>query len=1106
MRPFKLIILLVCFVYTLLPAAFGLVKEDALIARWSFDEGNGSIVNDSVIGGSPLFMNLGKWGNEENGNALSKFSMDISEGTGFAILEGDRKFQVTSSYSILLWFKTNGLPDDYAQLLSKRESTNYSYLFQIKPGGTSLEAIYRAEGLSSQYGSTGSVYFPLNQWNCFLSSYDGTHLRSFINGKNAGILELPETPLKDTADIGIGGSEDGSNLFKGWIDELRFYSVPISSADAKIAYGDGYGDLGAVPILEAPLVNPEGNSSVLVSFQLADGELSGVSGFDANDIDIYGGQLSDFNEVNSTHFQFNVIADKKPQRIKITIPAGSAKDEGNFSIASGFARIQHLEPVTAAENLVGWWTFDEPSNQVWEENSTPASTDDSWTPLSLSPKVWLDASDLSSLDKGQSQGALGVPSDGNSIQFWADKSGNNHHAIKKAGNPSYSSTGLNTKPTVSLNSASLVLDNSRDPFDNWEQLHVFAVLYQTAHNGFSSIFGKTNHTGWANSNSQNFSWFLNMHRADRNGHKIWGPALNTSTGGNSYIHTTNDSIWTHDGFGGGPSTLSISYNSLEEENNFKFLINGKTISQSSLSGSIKATPGIDFVIGGRSDGSGNWKGNLSEFILFDEVLEDSTVELYLQAKWLASAEPLYDSENSTTIFEDQSGGDRPFFFYGNSQNNQNLFGSSLGMDGGSNFGKIELLDRNHSEILLSDITLSNLLHAWWPFDGNGNDYSGNERHGQFFGDAMLGPGRFGEALDLTEGGFFLVPEEKNPGVYENTPRTLSVWIKTRSNSGELLKWGIPENGKQISWEITSYNGMGGFMKLGIYGTNQKGRHYQANDGKWRHLAVSLSPVGESSVSVEMFMDGNQETKFLSTINTNDIELNTQPSDLIAGSNGYLGWLDDLRIYSTKLNEGEIKMILEEKKQDDLSITNESYSLSAWIRPNNLPRSNQFNFAHGRFFWRNWAGDVRIDTWPHDMRKTGIPKFDPGSERLEDFFEEPVQVYAIAVDNDPNTDTGGNLDYIGYESTSISDINGFFSDSNLSDGPWLLENENGGTAYSSNFLSSLTESPESIASSFGTTFDDYGTYPRGYIVAHGSLTFEPDGFSPGLFYLRSGGWG
>ena len=84
--------------------------------------------------------------------------------------------------------------------------------------------------------------------------------------------------------------------------------------------------------------------------------------------------------------------------------------------------------------------------------------------------------------------------------------------------------------------------------------------------------------------------------------------------------------------------------------------------------------------------------------------------------------------NQVVVYEDQSGGDRPFFFYGASQNNQNLFGSSLGMDGGPNFGKIELPDRNYSEILLSDVTLPNLLHAWWPFDGDGNDYSGTKKN------------------------------------------------------------------------------------------------------------------------------------------------------------------------------------------------------------------------------------------------------------------------------------------------------------------------------------------------------------------------------------------
>jgi hypothetical protein len=410
--------------------AYALVREENLLSRWSFDEGNGSIVNDSVIGGVPVFMNSAKWGSEDDKNALSKYSMDVSTGEGFAVVEANRKFQVTSSYSIMLWFKTNGLPDDYSQLLSKRESTTYSYLFQINPGGSSLEALYRSIGQESQYATTGPIYFSLNQWNCFLSTYDGNYLRSYLNGKPTGIIELADTPLEDDADFGVGGSVDGSNLFKGWIDEFRFYSFPLDRDDAVKVYGEGFGDLGARPVIVAPPVNADANSTVYLSFEKSDGSLSSVSQLQASDIEVSGAELSGFQEHNDTHYRFHVVAHKKPMRIKIRIPAGSAKDDGNFSTSSGSARIQHLEPITSAKNLVGWWTFDQESNQSWESNSTPPANMDAWTPLSLSPKVWLDAYDLNSLDKGTSQGELGQPTDGNSIQFWADKSGNAHHAKK----------------------------------------------------------------------------------------------------------------------------------------------------------------------------------------------------------------------------------------------------------------------------------------------------------------------------------------------------------------------------------------------------------------------------------------------------------------------------------------------------------------------------------------------------------------------------------------------------------------------------------------------------------------------------------------------------
>ena len=62
-----------------------------------------------------------------------------------------------------------------------------------------------------------------------------------------------------------------------------------------------------------------------------------------------------------------------------------------------------------------------------------------------------------------------------------------------------------------------------------------------------------------------------------------------------------------------------------------------------------------------------------------------------------------------------------------------------------------------------------MLHAWWPFDGNGDDYSGNERHGEFYGLSQFGVGRFDDALDLTKGGFSSFQEEKTQAFMKIRP-------------------------------------------------------------------------------------------------------------------------------------------------------------------------------------------------------------------------------------------------------------------------------------------------------------------------------------------------
>ena len=90
----------------------------------------------------------------------------------------------------------------------------------------------------------------------------------------------------------------------------------LSSEDAVIAFGEGFGDLGASPKIDAPLVNPEANSTVFVSFVKNSGELSTVSGFTTNDLEVTGGQVSGFSEYNATHYRFYVVPTKSLNGLK----------------------------------------------------------------------------------------------------------------------------------------------------------------------------------------------------------------------------------------------------------------------------------------------------------------------------------------------------------------------------------------------------------------------------------------------------------------------------------------------------------------------------------------------------------------------------------------------------------------------------------------------------------------------------------------------------------------------------------------------------------------------------------------------------------------------
>ena len=130
---------------------------------------------------------------------------------------------------------------DYAQILSKREGVLSPYFIQVEQGGAHVKTLFR---FSSTYADNGAFGFNQFQWHFLATTFDGERLKTYIDGVLSGSVLKSDPVYVENGDLGIGGSPDGSNLFKGWIDDVRLYKIALNQDDVSSAYGDGFGDFG----------------------------------------------------------------------------------------------------------------------------------------------------------------------------------------------------------------------------------------------------------------------------------------------------------------------------------------------------------------------------------------------------------------------------------------------------------------------------------------------------------------------------------------------------------------------------------------------------------------------------------------------------------------------------------------------------------------------------------------------------------------------------------------------------------------------------------------------------------------------------------------------
>jgi hypothetical protein len=218
----------------------------------------------------------------------------------------------------------------------------------------------------------------------------------------------------------------------------------------------------------------------------------------------------------------------------------------------------------------------------------------------------------------------------------------------------------------------------------------------------------------------------------------------------------------------------------------------------------------------------------------------------------------------------------------------------------------------------SQSSLTNGLVAYYPFNGNAKDESGNGDNGVVL-QATLTADRFGQS-----GKAYWINGTSQAGIQTagtflptgSQPRTISLWLKPDQLitnmaqtwiSGGLVQYGTGNAGgslfqAQFVWQ--SSPGLVSFY-LGtenVWGWNSWMSNW--NFSRWHHAVWTI----DGSTNAFLYVDGQKAT-FESS--STGVLFNTQSGPLFIGAAGgryFTGCLDDVRIYNRALSPSEVAQL------------------------------------------------------------------------------------------------------------------------------------------------------------------------------------------------------
>lgn len=215
---------------------------------------------------------------------------------------------------------------------------------------------------------------------------------------------------------------------------------------------------------------------------------------------------------------------------------------------------------------------------------------------------------------------------------------------------------------------------------------------------------------------------------------------------------------------------------------------------------------------------------------------------------------------------------------------------------------------------LSVISYTQTLVAYYPFNGNPNDQSGNGRNPTYVG-ASLTTDRFGNANSAYEfSGMTSGHIEYPAGGLPATNRTISIWFYTSDVSNRPGLFGYGGNGSCGTTLFMAINlsGSGQYNVQGHCGANAVSFTYSsAPVNQWYHWVLTINNA-EQKIYINGVLKSTANTFSGSTFTTGtELSFGVIPhtnglAPYTDANVGYLnGKLDDIRIYDAALSDAQV---------------------------------------------------------------------------------------------------------------------------------------------------------------------------------------------------------